>query len=167
MLREHGGHRALPIFIGEPEGRAMATSLTGMQTPRPMTYQMVASIVAALSGSVTEVRVVCLSENSFIAEMVLQGLSGTRIVDARPSDAINLALLTGAPVRVSADLLEQWAPIYEQVALDAYPDNAQVIRGELQEQRPSWTTPQALKDATVRLPSTLIGGTGQPGPACR
>lgn len=131
VLRERGGQRTLPIFIGEPEGRAMVSNLTGLETPRPMTYQMAAGLVAALSGSVKEVRVVRLSESTFIAEVILEGPSGPKAVDARPSDAINLALLVGAPVRVSDELLEQWAPSYEQADLDAYPDDASIIRAEL------------------------------------
>lgn len=112
-------------------GRAMASNLTGRQTPRPMSYQMAASLVAALSGSVAEVRIVRLSESTFIAEVALEGPSGAKVVDARPSDAINLALLAGAPVRASDELLEQWAPTYERAALDAYPDDANAIRAEL------------------------------------
>ena len=131
VLRERDGLRTLPIFIGEPEGRAMVSNLTGLQTPRPMTYQMAASLVAALSGSVTEVRVVRLSENAFIAEVALEGPSGAMVVDARPSDAINLALLVGAPVRAAEELLEQWAPSYEQADLDDFPDDANAIRAEL------------------------------------
>jgi RNA polymerase sigma factor (sigma-70 family) len=131
VLRERGGPRTLPIFIGEPEGRAMATILTGLQTPRPMTYQLAASLVSALSGSVTEVRVVRLSENTFISEVVLEGPSGATVVDARPSDAISLGLLMGAPVRASDELLEQWGPTYEQVDLETYPDDANAIRAEL------------------------------------
>jgi RNA polymerase sigma factor (sigma-70 family) len=125
VLRERGGPRTLPIFIGEPEGRAMATILTGLQTPRPMTYQLAASLVSALSGSVTEVRVVRISE------VVLEGPSGATVVDARPSDAISLGLLMGAPVRASDELLEQWGPTYEQVDLETYPDDANAIRAEL------------------------------------
>ena len=109
----------------------MASTLTGFQTPRPMTYQLAASLVAALSGSVDEVRVVRLSENTYIAEVLLAGPSGTKVVDARPSDAINLALLTGAPVRVASDVLDQWATTSERVDLDEYPDDAQAIRAEL------------------------------------
>ena len=131
VLRERDGLRTLPIFIGEPEGRAMVSNLTGLQTPRPMTYQMAASLVAALSGSVTEVRVVRLSENAFIAEVALEGPSGAKVVDARPSDAINLALLVGAPVRAAEELLVQWAPSYEQADLDDFPDDANAIRAEL------------------------------------
>ena len=131
VLRERDGQRTLPIFVGEPEGRALVSNLTGRQTPRPMTYQMAASLVSALSGAVTEVRVVRLSESTFIAEVVLEGPSGANVVDARPSDAINLALLMGAPVRVSDELLEQWAPADEQVDLENYPDDANAIRAEL------------------------------------
>ena len=131
VLEERAGDRVLHIFIGEPEGRAMASTLTGFQTPRPMTYQLAASLVAALSGSVDEVRVVRLSENTYIAEVLLGGPSGTKVVDARPSDAINLALLTGASVRVASDVLDQWATASERADLDEYPDDAQAIRAEL------------------------------------
>ena len=133
VLRERGGYRSLPIFVGEPEGRALASTLTGLQTPRPMTYQMMANLVAGLGGSVPEVRVVRLAEETFIAEVVAEGPSGTKVVDARPSDAINLALLTGAALRVSADLLEERGPTYEQIDLDldAYPDDVNAIGAEL------------------------------------
>ena len=73
-----------------------------------------------------------LSENAFIAEVALEGPSGGKVVDAHPSDAINLALLVqGAPVRASEELLEQWAPRDEQADLDDFPDDAGAIRAEL------------------------------------
>ena len=144
VLHERAGHRALPIFIGEPEGRAMASTLTGIQTPRPMTYQMAASLVAALSGSVMEVRVVRLSENTYIAEIALDGPSGPQAVDARPSDAINLALLTGAPVRVATDVLDQWATAYEPVDPEEYPEGAQDMRAELGSVPFPPTTPEQM-----------------------
>ncbi len=131
VLHERDGDRVLPIFIGEPEGRAMASTLTGLQTPRPMTYQMVASVIAALSGSVREVRVVRLTETTYVAELILDGPSGLHTVDARPSDAINLAVLSGAPVRVATEVLDQWAAEYEQVSADEYPEGAQDIRAEV------------------------------------
>jgi uncharacterized protein len=149
VLRERGGNRTLPIFIGEPEGRAMVSNLTGRQTPRPMTYQMAASMVAALSGSVSEVRVVRLSENTFIAEVALEGPSGVGVVDARPSDAINLALLVGVPIRVADELLEQWAPTYEQADLDAYPDDANAIRAELDS--PAFPSYEHLREDAVEI----------------
>jgi RNA polymerase sigma factor (sigma-70 family) len=151
VLRERGGQRTLPIFIGEPEGRALVSNLTGRQTPRPMIYQMAASMVAALSGSVAEVRVVRLSENTFIAEVALEGPSGAKVVDARPSDAINLALLVGAPIRAADELLEQLAlaPVDEQADLDAYPDDANAIRAELDS--PTFPSSEHLSEDAVEI----------------
>lgn len=128
LLRERGGGRMLPIFIGEFEGRAMASSMTGMQTPRPMTYQLAVSLVGALSGSVTEVRVVRLAETTYVAEVVL---NKTTVIDARPSDAINLALLTDAPIRAATDVLDQWATSCEEMDADEYWEGPEDIRGEL------------------------------------
>lgn len=132
VLRERGGNRVLPIFIAEPEGRAMAASLTGLETPRPMTYQLATNLVRALSGSVAEVRVVRLAETTYFAEVVLNGPKGPAIVDARPSDAINLALITSAPIRVEADVMGQFATTPEPFNPEEYPDGAQDIRAEIE-----------------------------------
>lgn len=132
VLRERGGSRVLPIFIGEPEGRAMAASLTGVETPRPMTYQLATNLVRALSGSVAEVRVVRLAETTYFAEVVLDGPAGPALVDARPSDAINLALITSAPVRVEADVMGQFATTPEPFNPEEYPEGAQDIRAEIE-----------------------------------
>lgn len=129
VLRERGRGRALPIYVGEPEGRAMAATLSGVSSLRPMTYQLAAGLVGALGGSVTEVRVVSLSESTYIAEVLLDGPSGSRSVDARPSDAINLALLSGAPLKVADELL-RWEDEAMR-ALEAYPDDAGVIGAEM------------------------------------
>lgn len=171
VLRERGGQRSLPIFVGEPEGRALASTLTGLQTPRPMTYQMMVNLVAGLGGSVREVRVVRLAEETFIAEVVAEGPSGANVVDARPSDPINPALLTGAAVRVSAELFQERGPTYEQVDLDldAYPEDANAIGEELSASaRSPWLarlTPDATavcaiarEDASVRSHAAV--GTG-------
>ncbi len=146
VLRERGGHRSLPIFVGEPEGRALASALTGLQTPRPMTYQMMANLVTGLGGTVPEVRVVRLVAETFIAEVVTEGPSGAKVVDARPSDAINLALLTGAAVRVSAELFQERGPTDEQVDLDldAYPEDVNAIGAEL-------SAPSAISPWLARL----------------
>ena len=151
VLRERGGQRSLPIFVGEPEGRALASTLTGLQTPRPMTYQMMVNLVAGLGGSVREVRVVRLAEETFIAEVVAEGPSGANVVDARPSDAINLALLTGAAVRVSAELFQEQGPTYEQVDLDldAYPEDANAIGEELSASARSPWLARLTPDATA------------------
>ena len=105
VLEEVGGARRLPIWVGEFEGAAIALHLEGAATPRPMTYAFAASVLAAAGGRLDEVRIERLAEETFYAVAVVDGANGRREVDARPSDALNLALLSGAPIRVQAAVL--------------------------------------------------------------
>ncbi len=107
VLKELGGYRQLPIYVGAPEAIALACSLETVETPRPMTYQFAADLVIAGGLTVAEVRVTRLSEYTFYAVVVLAGPGGTVEVDARPSDALNLAVVCHAPVRVHHALFEQ------------------------------------------------------------
>jgi bifunctional DNase/RNase len=99
-----GDARSLLIGVGDSEATALALSLSGHAFPRPMTYQFMAALVAASGSAVRSVRVTHRAEGIFYAQVMLRG--GT-LVDARPSDAINLAAITGAPVFVARDLLER------------------------------------------------------------
>ncbi len=98
-----GDERRLVIGVGDAEATALALSMQGHTFPRPMTYQLMASLVMAAGSAVRSVRVTRHVDGIFYAQVMLRG--GT-LVDARPSDAINLAAATGAPVYVAADLLE-------------------------------------------------------------
>jgi bifunctional DNase/RNase len=95
--------RRLLIGVGDAEATALGFSLQGHEFPRPMTYQFMASLVAAAGSAVRSVRVTGLREGIFYAQVMLRGGA---TVDARPSDALNLAAITGSPVFVAADLLE-------------------------------------------------------------
>lgn len=106
VLAEIGGGRRLPIWVGEPEGTAIALHLEGVETPRPMTFAFLASALAATGGRLREVQIDRLAETVFYATAVIEGPNGAQRVDARPSDALNLALLTGAPVRVASAVLD-------------------------------------------------------------
>lgn len=107
VLETAGGDRRLLIWIGPPEATAMALQLEGIQTPRPYTYSFAASVLQAADARVREVQVNRLSEEVFYASVLVQAAGGKQMVDARPSDAINLALVTGAPIRVERDVLNQ------------------------------------------------------------
>jgi len=85
------------------EATALAFSLQGQAFPRPMTYQFMASLVAAAGSAVRSVRVTQTDGQVFYAQVTLRGGA---VVDARPSDAINLAAITGAPVLVASELLD-------------------------------------------------------------
>jgi bifunctional DNase/RNase len=98
-----GDPRRLLIGVGDAEAAALAFSLQGQEFPRPMTYQFMAALVAAAGSAVRSVRVTRTDGQVFYAQVTLRGGA---IVDARPSDAINLAAVTGAPVLVASDLLD-------------------------------------------------------------
>jgi bifunctional DNase/RNase len=98
-----GDARRARIGVGDAEAAALAFSLRGQEFPRPMTYQFTASLVAAAGSAVRSVRVTGMADGIFYAQVMLRGGA---TVDARPSDAINLAAVTGAPVYVAAGLLD-------------------------------------------------------------
>ncbi|HEX6934811.1 MAG TPA: bifunctional nuclease domain-containing protein, partial [Streptosporangiaceae bacterium] len=104
ILTERGGERVLPIWIGPTEATALALSLESAETPRPFTYQLAASMVTAAGSGITEVRITKLVPPIFYACVVVTGRDGQQEVDARPSDAVNLALVSGAPIRIDASV---------------------------------------------------------------
>jgi bifunctional DNase/RNase len=103
QLAEIAGSRRLYIGVGDAEAAALAFSLHGTVFPRPMTYQFAAALLGAAGSGVRGVHVTSFTEGIFYARVVL--LSGAA-VDARPSDAVNLAAVTGAPVYVARELLD-------------------------------------------------------------
>ena len=107
LLEEQGGDRRLPIWIGYAEAAWLALRLEGEHPARPTTYDLTAAVVHELGGRLREVRVDRLVEGTFYATTVLDGPSGPAELDARPSDALNLALAAGAPIRVDAGVLDQ------------------------------------------------------------
>ena len=94
--------RRVRIGVGDAEATALAFSLQGHEFPRPMTYQFMASLVTAAGSAVRAVRVTSERDGIFYAQVMLRGGA---TVDARPSDALNLAAITGAPVYVAPGLL--------------------------------------------------------------
>lgn len=106
ILEEVGGARRLPIWMGEFEGTAIALHLENVQVPRPLTFAFATNLLHAGGGRLREIRINQLKESTFYAVAVVEGSEGTKTVDARPSDAINVALLTGVPIRVVATVLE-------------------------------------------------------------
>jgi RNA polymerase sigma factor (sigma-70 family) len=106
VLTERGGKRALPIWIGPAEATAMAMTLASTESPRPFTYKLTATALQAAGAGVDEVRITKLDPPVFYACVVVRSPSGQREVDARPSDAVNLALVSGAAIKVDAALFD-------------------------------------------------------------
>jgi bifunctional DNase/RNase len=105
ILGEVGGDRSLLIWVGPFEGTAIAWQLEGAETPRPMTHAFTAGVLRAAGGRLREIRITRLSEETFYATAIVEGASGMAEVDARPSDAIALGLMLGAPIRVHPAVL--------------------------------------------------------------
>jgi bifunctional DNase/RNase len=106
VLNELGGDRHLVIQIGHAEAFALAASLDEMEWGRPMTYQFMAQLVRSLGGRVREVRLDGLVEGAYAATVEVEGPQGAELVDARSSDALNLAALVPAPIFAALEVLE-------------------------------------------------------------
>jgi RNA polymerase sigma factor (sigma-70 family) len=107
LLREKDGDRVLPIWIGAFEGDALALQLGGEMTPRPLTPDLMARTIEALGGSVEGVEITRIEDNTFYAVVAVAADSRREALDARPSDAINLAVRVGAPVYVAPDVMDR------------------------------------------------------------
>jgi RNA polymerase sigma factor (sigma-70 family) len=142
ILAERGGDRTLPIWIGPAEATALALALESVETPRPFPYKLAAGMVEAAGSRVTEVRVTRLSDAVFYACVVVPGPGGPREVDARPSDAVNLAVACGVPILVNSALFEVRAPGHptgpQSALLAATAEIAAEYQQRMEAERRSW-----------------------------
>ena len=107
-LQERGGGRGFPIVIGMNEACEIRRVVAGLQTQRPLTHQLTFETIRALGTELKHVDIVDLRENTFFAQIVLHKKEGelSAVVDARPSDAVALALRANCPIRVAQSVLE-------------------------------------------------------------
>jgi RNA polymerase sigma factor (sigma-70 family) len=134
VLEEAGGERRLPIYVGASEAIALACSLESVETPRPLTYQFSANLLAAAGAKPREVRITRLAEGTFYAEVTIDGPAGETQVDARPSDAVNLAVVADAPIRVDADLLND-TDATRHTAWQDFPTRAPDLAAEVRQRQ--------------------------------
>src|SRR5207245_10641756 len=100
ILRDRDGQKVLPIWVGIFEANAIALQIENISTPRPMTHDLLRNIIHDLKAQVQKIVVCDLQENTFYALIYLALNGDTVAIDARPSDAIALALRTRAPIFV-------------------------------------------------------------------
>ena len=105
VLREIEGERVLPIWVGVFEANAIELQIENVQTPRPMTHDLLKAAIAALDGTVERIVVCALKENTFYAALHIVSPKGPLTLDARPSDAIALALRSGARIFVDESVI--------------------------------------------------------------
>ncbi|MBL8987100.1 MAG: bifunctional nuclease family protein [Gemmatimonadetes bacterium] len=104
VLKEDGGDRTLQIWIGAPEANAIALELRGEKPARPMTHDLLKSMVQGLGGTLRRVTITGLKDNTYFAELLVFRGEHPFEIDARPSDSIALALRFDAPIFVAEDL---------------------------------------------------------------
>ena len=109
-VREKGGGREFPIVIGVTEALAIDRFVKEIETPRPMTHELLSGVLAALGAKIARVEITKLEDATFHANLALVSADGREVdVDARTSDAIALAVRTGAPLYVHEDVLDEAA----------------------------------------------------------
>ena len=106
LLKEVNGVRRLPIIIGAFEAQAIALEIEGIKPPRPLTHDLLKQLIDNLGGTVLEIVVDELRENTFYAKIILDVSGLTNEIDARPSDAIALAVRADAPIYVSNQVMD-------------------------------------------------------------
>jgi bifunctional DNase/RNase len=106
ILEEEGGDRLLPIWIGSFEARSIASQMEEIEPPRPNTHDLARSLISQLAGKVVRVVVTDLREGTYYAVLSLRANGSLLQLDSRPSDAIAIALRTGAPIFVRAPVFD-------------------------------------------------------------
>ena len=171
VLKERQAERYLPIWIGSPEADAITVRLQSIQTPRPLTHDLLGSVIATLGASVQRVVVTDLANDTFYAKLVLSMPDGAELeVDCRPSDAIAMAVRCGH-VATGADGEERWFAslqeaegFIEQAGLDPHDE-----RYEVRFKAPIFVEDAVLDRAGVQMAGEgeeLPGG-GAPPPGAR
>jgi bifunctional DNase/RNase len=107
VLKEVEGELRMVIWMGKAEALALALELERVEMPRPRTYALTVRLLEASGSRLVEAQVSRLEADTFYATLILDGPNGRHEIDARPSDALNLALRTHIPIRVARDVMER------------------------------------------------------------
>ena len=109
VMKEKLGARSFPIVISIFEATAISLKVKGIETPRPMTHDLLKNTIENLGAAVEKISITNLTDNTFYARLFLKTKNNTVEVDSRPSDAIALALRTKSPIFVAEEILTQLA----------------------------------------------------------
>jgi uncharacterized protein len=107
ILKEKLSDRYLPIWIGPSEADAIAVKLQGVAVPRPLTHDLLNSVIDTLGGVVNSIVVNDLKNDTFFAKVIIDSSGHQMEVDSRPSDALALAVRTGVPIYADESVLDK------------------------------------------------------------
>ncbi len=121
ILKVEDENRYLPIWIGQPEARSILMKLQNQEFSRPLTHDLAVNLVAELGGSMEKVTVTELRDSTFFATISVQIDGRVVEIDSRPSDAIALAVRSGAEIFAADEVIEEAAVIFEE-AMEETPE---------------------------------------------
>ncbi len=122
ILKVEDENRYLPIWIGQPEARSILMKLQNQEFSRPLTHDLAVNLVAELGGSMEKVTVTELRDQTFFAVISVEIEGRTVEIDSRPSDAIALAVRSGAEIFAADDVIEEAAVVFEEAMEEAPED---------------------------------------------
>ncbi|MDR1369720.1 MAG: bifunctional nuclease family protein [Dysgonamonadaceae bacterium] len=129
ILSEEGGNRRVPIIIGTPEAQSIAIFLEGLHPPRPLTHELFLSFSKALNVSMKEIYIYKFEEGVFFSELRFTQGDKTITIDSRTSDAIALAVRSGAPIFTNENIMKEAGIIME----DDFPEE---LETEIEPRKP-------------------------------
>jgi uncharacterized protein len=122
ILKEINGNRRLPIIIGAFEAQSIALEIEGIKPPRPLTHDLIKNILESLGAELNEIIISELRDGTFFATLSFDGQE----IDARPSDAIALAVRFGVPIFVAEKVMKEAAFMPESEDVESTQPNAEV-----------------------------------------
>lgn len=147
ILKEVSGTRRLPIIIGQFEAQSIALELEGIKPPRPLTHDLLREVIEIFGYSVSHVLINELKDSTFYAKIKFDS-SDIEEIDARPSDAIALALKFSSPIYVSSEIMDEigFEPEFEEQVLPKQEQQPGEIPGQDEEEK----TDDLTKDLSVK-----------------
>ena len=107
ILKEITGEKCLPVIVGSFEAQSIALAIETVDTPRPLTHDLICDLISGIDGVLNAVRINSLDEGVFFSQLEIESIKlGKRIIDARPSDAIAISLRENAPILISEKLIK-------------------------------------------------------------
>ena len=123
ILQEITGERCLPVIVGSFEAQSIALAIEVVDTPRPLPHDLICDMITGINGELKTVKINNLSDGVFYAKMELETLEiGQKTIDARPSDAIAVALRMNTPILVAPDVMTEASVLEQTLTEDKAPN---------------------------------------------
>jgi bifunctional DNase/RNase len=151
ILREIGGERLLPIWIGPGEASAIAMELAGIKFSRPLTHDLLTIVVRSLGSELVRVLITKVVDNTYYASLIFQRNGEVISIDSRPSDSVALALRASAPIFADDELLDRSAVEIEEAGFESGVSSADWGQGAAAREGEVDEPAEKLKDYLKRL----------------